>query len=332
MAIDIGRRQFISALGGATIAWPLTALAQQPNRMRRIGVLTNLAADDPVGRAYLAVFAQGLQEAGWADGRNVEIDTRWAAGDADRYRSYAAELVALEPDVILAITTRAVMASQQASRTVPIVFVAVIDPVGSGLIASMSRPAGNATGFVIFEYALATKWLELLKEVAPGVTRAAVLRDASQASGIGQFAAIQAVAPIGLELSAGDLRDAGEIERAVAAFAQGSNGGLIVTASLFGANHPELIAALAARHKLPAVYPFRYFVGTGGLMSYGPDLLSEYRDAAGYVGRILKGEKPADLPVQAPTKYELVVNLKTAKALGLDLPPTVLARADEVIE
>ena len=241
-------------------------------------------------------------------------------------------MVALKPDVILATTTQAVIALQKASRTVPIVFVLVIDPVGSGLIASMSRPAGNATGFVIFEYALAAKWLQLLKEVAPGVTRAAVLREPNSAAGIGQFAAIQTMAPIGLELSAIDLRDAGEIERAVAAFAQGSNGGLIVTASLFGANHPELIAAVAARHKLPAVYPFSYFVSAGGLMSYGSDVLSEYRGAAGYVDRILRGENPADLPVQAPTKYELVINLKTAKALGLDVSPTVLGRADELIE
>jgi len=262
----------------------------------------------------------------------VEIDTRWAAGQAGQFPQCAAELVALKPDAILATTTPAVIALQKASRTVPIVFVLVIDPVGSGLIASMSRPGGNATGFVSFEYALAAKWLQLLKEVAPGVTRAAVLRDQNSAAGIGQFAAVQAVAPIGLELSAIDLRDAGEIERAVAAFAQGSNGGLIVTASLLGANHPELIAALAARHKLPAVYPFSYFVSAGGLMSYGSDVLSQYRDAAGYVDRILKGEKPADLPVQAPTKYELVFNLKTAKALGLDVSPTVLGRADQVIE
>jgi putative ABC transport system substrate-binding protein len=330
MVIGMGRRQFISALGGAMVAWPLSARAQQ--RMRRIGVLENLAADVPEGRARLAVFAQGLQEAGWADGRNVEIDTRWAAGQAGQFSQYAAELVGLKPDVILATTTPAVIASQKASRAVPIVFVLVIDPVGSGLVASMSRPGGNATGFVIFEYALAAKWLQLLKEVAPGVMRAAVLRDPNSAAGIGQFAAIQAVAPIGLELSAIDVRDAGEIELAVAAFAQGSNGGLIVTASLFGANHPELIPALAARHKLPAVYPFRYFVSAGGLMSYGSDVLSEYRGAAGYVDRILKGEKPADLPVQAPTKYELVINLKTAKALGVDVSPTVLGRADEVIE
>jgi putative tryptophan/tyrosine transport system substrate-binding protein len=332
MTIGIGRRQFISALGGATVAWPLAARAQQPERVRRIGVLMNLAEDDPEGKTRFAVFVRGLQEAGWADGHNVRIETRWTAGDASQLRKYAAELVALEPDVILASATPSVTALKQASRTVPIVFVAVIDPVGSGLIASMSRPGGNATGFVSFEYALAAKWLQLLKEVAPNVTRAAVLREAIFAAGIGQFAAIQAVGAIGLELSALDLRDVGEIERNIAEFAQSSNGGLIVTASQFGANHRELIVALAARHKLPAVYPYRYFVNGGGLMSYGSDLLGEYRRAPSYVDRILKGEKPTDLPVQAPTKYDLVVNLKTAKALGLDVPPNVLTRADEVIE
>jgi putative ABC transport system substrate-binding protein len=327
MPFGIQRRQFISALSGAIAFWPLAARAQ-PDQVRRIGVLMTLAAE---GRARLAMFVQGLQEAGWVDGRNVRIDVRWAAGDAGQLRKYAAELVALEPDVILATTTPVVAALQQVSRTVPIVSVVLIDPVGSGLIASMSRPGGNVTGFVAFEYALAAKWLQLLKEVAPDVTRAAVLRDPIQAVGIGQFAAIESVGPIGLELSAIDQRNAGEIESAIAAFAQGSNGGLIVTASQFGADHPELIAALAARYMLPAVYPFRYFVSTGGLISYGSDLLSEYRRAAGYVDRILKGEKPADLPVQAPTKYELVVNLKTAKALGINVPQTILARADEVI-
>ena len=331
MAIKIARRKFISVLGGTAFAWPLAARAEQTDRVRRVGVLTNLAAEDPKGQARLALFVRGLKEAGWARGRNVEIDVR-AAGDASQYPKYAAELVALEPDVILAATTPAVMASQQASRTVPIVFVSVIDPVGSGLIASMSRPGGRATGFVLFEYALAAKWLQLLKEVASGVTRAAVLREVNTAAGIGQFAAIQTVAPIGLELSAIDLHDGGETERGVAQFAQGSNGGLIVTASQFGANHPELIASLSARHKLPTIYPFRYFVSAGGLMSYGSDLLSEYRGAAGYVDRILKGEKAADLPVQAPTKYELAINLKTAKALDLTVPPSLLATADAVIE
>jgi putative tryptophan/tyrosine transport system substrate-binding protein len=332
MAINIARRKFITVLGSIAFAWPLAARGQQPNGVRRIGMLMNVAADDLEGQTRLALFVQGLQEAGWADGRTVKIDTRWAAGDAGQFPKYAAELIALEPDVILATTTPAVMASQQASRTVPIVFVGVIDPVGSGLIASMSRPGGNATGFVLFEYALAAKWLQLLKEVAPGVTRAAVLREQNSTTGIGQFAAIQTVAPIGLELSTVDLRDAGEIERAIAAFSKVPNGGLIVTASPFGANHPDLIAALAARYKLPAVYPFRYFVSAGGLISYGPDLANEYRTASGYVDRILKGEKAANLPVQAPTKYELAINLKTAKALDLTVPPSLLALADEVIE
>jgi putative ABC transport system substrate-binding protein len=262
----------------------------------------------------------------------VRIDTRWAAADPGNYRKYAMELMALGPDVILASTTAAVAQLQQASRTVPIVFVSTIDPVGSGLITSMARPGGNVTGFVIFEYALAAKWLELLKEIAPGVKRAAVLRDAAVASGIGQFAAIQAAGSVGMELSAIDLRDVGEIERAIADFAQHPNGGLIVTASQFGTNHPAPLAALAARHKLPAVYPFPFFASAGGLISYGPNQLDEYHRAAAYVDRILKGEKPADLPVQAPTKYELVINLKTARALGLEVPAALLARADEVIE
>jgi putative tryptophan/tyrosine transport system substrate-binding protein len=325
------RRAFITLLGGAAV-WPFAAGAQQADRMRRIGALLNLAADDPMGQARVAAFVQGLQAAGWSDGRNVRIDTRWAAADPGNFRKYAAELIALGPDVVLASTTAAVAQLQQASRTVPIVFVSVIDPVGSGLIASMARPGGNVTGFVIFEYALAAKWLELLKEMAPDVKRAAVLRDATVASGIGQFAAIQAAGSVGMELSVIDLRDAGEIERAIADFAQRPNGGLIVTASQFGTNHPGLLVALAAQHKLPAVYPFRYFASTGGLISYGWDQLDEYHRAAAYVDRILKGEKPADLPVQAPTRYELVVNLKTAKALGLTVPDSLLVRADEVIE
>ncbi len=299
------RRDFIAAIAGSAVVWPLAARAQQRERMRRFGVLLNLAANDPMGQARVAAFVQGLQAAGWSDGRNVRIDTRWAAADPGNYRKYAAELIALGPDVVLASTTAAVAQLQQASRTVPIVFVSAIDPVGSGLITSMARPGGNVTGFVIFEYALAAKWLELLKEIAPGVKRAAVLRDAAVASGIGQFAAIQAVGSVGMELSAIDLRDAGEIERAIADFAQRPNGGLIVTASQFGTNHPGPLAALAARHKLPGVYPFRYFASAGGLISYGPDQLDEYHRAAAYVDRILKGENPADLPVQAPTKYEL---------------------------
>jgi putative ABC transport system substrate-binding protein len=325
------RREFITLLGGAA-AWPLAARAQQGERVRRIGVLLNTAADDPMGQARVAAFVQGLQAAGWSDGRNVRIDTRGAAADPDNYRKYAAELIALGPDVVLASTTPAVLQLQQASRTVPIVFVSAIDPVGSGLITSMARPGGNITGFVIFEYALAVKWLELLKEIAPRVKRVAVLRDPTVAAGIGQFAAIQAAGSVGMELSAIDLRDAEEIERAIADFAQRPNGGLIVTASQFGTNNLGPLVALAARHKLPSVYPFRYFASAGGLISYGPDQLDEYQRAAAYVDRILKGEKPAELPVQAPTKYQLVTNLKTAKALGLTVPPTLLSRADEVIE
>jgi putative ABC transport system substrate-binding protein len=316
-------------LGGAAAAWPLAARAQQSERMRRVGVLMNTAADNAEGQARLGVFVQGLKELGWTDGRNVRLDVRWGAGENERTRRYAAELVALAPDVILANASPAVAALQQATRTVPIVFVGVIDPVGAGFVESMARPGGNATGFALFEYAIGAKWLELLKEAAPHVTRAAVLRDSTVAAGIGQFAAIQAVGPIGMELSVIGVHDTGTIERAVAAFARGSNGGLVVTASQFGANHPDVIPALAARYRLPAVYPFRYY---RGLISYGPDIVSEFRPAADYVDRILKGKKPADLPVQAPTKYELVVNLKTARALGLDVPQTLLARADELIE
>jgi ABC-type uncharacterized transport system substrate-binding protein len=325
------RREFLGVLGGAAAsAFPLAARAQ--DRVRRIGVLVNLAESDSAGSKFVAAFRQSLQELGWVDGRNTRIDMRWGAGNRERYRMYAAELAALRPDVIFVATTDAVVAVQQASPTVPIVFVGVIDPVGSGLVASMARPAGNATGFSAFEYAIAAKWLELLKEVAPRVIRAAVLRDANVASGIGQFAAIQAVAPVGIELSTIGLRDANEVEHAIAAFARAPNGGLIVTASGFGSNHAHLIATLAVRHNLPAIYPFRYSVGAGGLICYGPDYIDQYRSAAAYVDRILKGEKPADLPVQAPIKYALAINLKTAKALGLTVPPTLLARADEVIE
>jgi putative tryptophan/tyrosine transport system substrate-binding protein len=273
-----------------------------------------------------------LQEAGWVDGRNVKIETRWGAGNTDRYRQYAAELVALAPDVILTATTPAVVALQEATRTVPIVFAGVIDPLGSGLVASLARPGGNVTGFLLFEYALAAKWLDVLKEIAPGLTRVAVLRERATAAGIGQFAAVQAVNLIGVDLSPIDARDAGQIDAAVAAFAQGANHGLIVTASQFGANHPSAIVAVAAKHRLPAVYPFSYFVRAGGLISYGPDQPTQYGASAAYVDRILKGAKPAELPVQAPTKYQLFVNLKTANALGLTIPQSVLARADEVIE
>jgi putative ABC transport system substrate-binding protein len=328
----VKRRTFITLLGGAAAAWPFSARAQQSDRMRRIGVLMYLAADDAEGQARLAAFAQALKQLGWSDGRNLRIDTRWA--NADDIRKHAAELAALAPDVLLAATGTATVAPLlQATRTVPIVFVSVIDPVGAGFVASLAQPGGNATGFTIYEYSMSGKWLELLKEIAPGVTRAAVLRDPAVASGIGQFGAVQIVAPsLGVELSPVDVRDAGEIERAVAAFARGLNGGLIVTGSALGISHRDLIIALAARHRLPAVYPLRYYVTGGGLISYGPDSIDQFRRAAGYVDRILKGEKPADLPVQAPTKFELVINLKTAKALGIDIPTTLLARADEVIE
>jgi putative tryptophan/tyrosine transport system substrate-binding protein len=328
----MNRRKFITLLGGAAVC-PLAARAQQVEKVRRIGVLQPLAADDPESPARVTAFAQGLQQFGWTDGRNVRIDYRWAAGDADRYRRYAAELVALAPDVILASSSPAMMSLQQLTRTMPIVFVNIVDPVGAGFVESLARPGGNATGFLNFEFNLSGKWLELLKQIVPGVTRAAVLRDPAVTSGVGQFAVIQSVAPsVGMDVSAINLRDVGEIERAVTAFARSANGGLILTSSPMSARHHELIIALAARHKLPAVYPRRYYVTRGGLISYGPDWIDQYRRAAGYVDRILKGEKPGDLPVQAPTKYELVINLKAAKALGLEVPPTLLARADEVIE
>jgi putative tryptophan/tyrosine transport system substrate-binding protein len=327
------RREFMTLLGGAT-AWPLAAGAEQGERLRRVGVLTSgAAADDPDGRARNAAFLQGLQQLGWTDGRNIRIDTRWGGGNADTMRKYAAELVALGPDVILASGTATMAPLLQATATVPIVFVQVTDPVGAGFVDSLARPGGNATGFIPFEYGISGKWLELLKEIAPGVTRAAVFRDPAISAGTGQFGAIQAVAPsLGLEVSPVNMRDVAEIERAVAAFAHALNGGLIVTASALSVVHRDLIITLAARHKLPAVYYRRAYIIGGGLISYGPDFTDQNRRAAGYVDRILKGEKPADLPVQAPTKYELVINLKTAKALGLTVPDTLLARADEVIE
>jgi putative tryptophan/tyrosine transport system substrate-binding protein len=326
------RREFITLLGGAA-AWPLAVQAQQREKMRRVGVLMNLTADDPQSPVRLAAFLQGLQEAGWTDGRNVRIEYLWGANDVERSRNYAAELVALAPDVILASGSAAVAALQQATRTLPIVFVTVVDPVGSGFVDSLARPGGNITGFPLFEYGISGKWLELLKEIAPPVTRVAVLRDPALASGGGQLGAIQSVAPsFGVEWSPVNMRDAGEIERGVTAFARSPNGGLIVTGSTLATLHRDLIVALAARHRLPAIYPQRYYLTGGGLISYGADTTDPYRRAAGYVDRILKGEKPADLPVQAPTKYELVINLKTARALGLEVPPTLLARADEVIE
>jgi putative ABC transport system substrate-binding protein len=326
------RREFITLVGG-TLAWPLVARAQQPDRIRRIGVLINRAADNPEGQTLLAVFLKGLQEAGWAVGRNARIDIRWGANDVERERRYAAELVTLVPDIILAGGTVSVAAVQQASRSVPTVFAAVGDPVGAGFVDSLARPGGNVTGFMVFEYSLSGKWLELLKEVVPGVKRAAVLRDAASPSGTGEFGAIQAMAPsLGVEVNAINVRDAGEIERAVATFARSPNAGLVVTPTATVTVHHDLIIMLAAQHKLPAVYGNREIVRSGGLISYGPDLIDQYRRAAGYVDRILRGEKPADLPVQAPTRYELVVNLKTAKALGIEVPPALLARADEVIE
>ena len=328
------RRDFITGIAGSAAAWPLAARAQQADRVRPIGMLSGGGtADDPDVQANMAAFLQGLQQLGWTDGRNVRIDYRWGAGNPDNVSKYAAELAALAPDVILAAGTSPMGPLLQATRSVPIVFVNVADPVGAGFVDSLARPGGNATGFMQFEYTLSGKWLELLKQIAPGVTRAAVLRDPTLTSGIGQFAAIQAVAPsVGVEVSAINVRDAPEIERAVTAFARSDNGGLIVTSSALSVVHRELVIALAARHKLPAVYSRRLYVTAGGLISYGADFVDQFRRAASYVGRILKGEKPADLPVQAPTKYELVINLKTAKALGLDVPPTLLARADAVIE
>ena len=327
------RREFITLIGSAAAGWPIVARAQQPDRARRIGALMNLTADDPESRARIAAFVEGLQHLGWTIGRNVQIDTRWAAANADRFRTYAAELVALAPDVILAATTPGVTAAQQATRMVPIVFVSVADPVGAGFVSNLARPGGNTTGFALYEYGVSAKWLELLKQIAPGVTRVAVIRDPTLVSGTGQFAAIQAVAPsFGVELSPVDARDSGEIERAIATFARSANGGLIVTASPAQVIQRKLIIAQAEKHRLPAVYSFRFNVADGGLISYGPDSIDPYRRAATYVDRILKGEKPADLPVQAPTKYELVINLKTAKALSLTVPDSLLARADEVIE
>jgi|GraSoi_2013_60cm_1033757.scaffolds.fasta_scaffold14695_2 putative ABC transport system substrate-binding protein len=331
--LELRRREFLTLLAGAAAAWPLVARAQQGERKRRIGVLMNLTANDPEALRRMRAFEQGLQQLGWTEGGNVGIHTRWGAGSADRFRTYAIELVALKPDVVLAAAGATMPSLLQATRTVPIVFVLVPDPVGAGFVEGLARPGGNATGFTNFEYGLSGKWLELLKEIAPRVTRAAVLRDSSEPAGIGQWGAIQSMAPsLGVEVGLIGVRDADEIERGIAAFARGSNGGLIVTGSAPAAVNREMIIALAARHRLPAVYPNRYFASDGGLISYGPDAIDPFRRAAGYVDRILKGEKPADLPVQAPTKYELVINLKTAKALGLDMPPSVLARADEVIE
>jgi putative ABC transport system substrate-binding protein len=329
----MNRREFITLLGGAAAAWPVAGRAQQPQRIRVVGVLMTLAEDDREGLARLAAFKQGLQQLGWVEDRNIRFDVRWGAGDVERYRTLATELVALSPDVIFATAGTAVAAVQRETRSVPIVFVNVVDPVGLGLVTGLARPGGNTTGFTIFEYGLSPKWLALLKEIAPHVTRAAVIRDPTVPALMGLLGGIQSVAPsLRMELSLIDIRDAGEIERAAGAFAREPNGGQIVFSSALASLHLELIITLAARHRLPTVYTDRAFVTAGGLASYGPNRVEQYRPAADYVDRILKGEKPADLPVQAPTKYELVINLKTAKALGLDVPPTLLARADEAIE
>jgi putative ABC transport system substrate-binding protein len=333
MTIDIGRREFVTVLGGASLAWPLAARAQQSERMRLVGFLESTSADGPGAKARHEAFLKGLEKLGWTPGRNVRIEVRWSGGDEAQTRKDAAELVALAPDVIVVGGGAGTGVMLQATRTIPVVFVIVPDPLGSGFVASLSHPGGNATGFIMFEYNLTGKWLNLLREIAPNVTHAAVLRDPAIAAGIGQFAVLQSVAPsVGIEVSPIDLREPSQIEPAIASFAQSPNGGMIVTASAIMAVNSGVIIEAAARYKLPAVYVTHSFVAAGGLISYGPNFADQYRRAAEYVDRILKGEKPGNLPVQAPTKYELVVNLKTAKALGLDIPPTLLARADEVIE
>jgi putative tryptophan/tyrosine transport system substrate-binding protein len=328
------RREFLNVLSGAAIAWPFAAGAQQPEQVRNIALLVAAAADDSEHQGRIRAFQQQLEQLGWIDGRNARIDTRWATTNADQIRKHAAELAAQAPDVILAATgTTTVAPLLEATRTVPIVFVLLIDPVGAGFVESLARPGGNATGFLMFEYGLSGKWLELLKQIAPDIRRVAVLRDSGIASGIGQFGAIQSAAPsFGMEATPVNVRDASEIERDITAFARSPNGGVIVTAAPKATLYRNLIITLAARHRLPAVYFGRHFITEGGLISYGPDIIDQFGRAASYVDRILKGEKPADLPVQAPTKYELLINLKTAKTLGLEVPPTLLARADEVIE
>jgi putative ABC transport system substrate-binding protein len=327
------RRKFIMLLGGAAAAWPLAARAQQAKRMRRVGALMPYAANDPQVQERNAAFLQGLQQLGWTVGQNLQIDYRWSGGNEDDTRKYAAELVALTPDVILGPGSATAGILRRATRTVSIVFTNVPDPVGAGLVESLARPGGNITGFTSFDFGIGAKWLELLKEIAPNVTRAAVLRDPAISAGLGLWAAIQSVSPaIAIEVSPINVGDTGEIERALAVFARMPNGGLIVTGSALAVLHRDLIIALAARHRLPAVYYDRYYAVAGGLISYGSNIVDEFRRAAGYVDRILKGEKPADLPVQAATKFDLVMNLKTAKALGIDVPPTLLARADKVIE
>jgi putative ABC transport system substrate-binding protein len=326
------RREFISLMGSAA-AWPLAARAQQPERMRRIGMLMLFAEDDPAAKIRIAAFIEGLHQLGWTVGRNVEIDIRWSAADAVRSRRFAAELVALAPDVVLAGASEATAALREVTRTVPIVFAGVTDPVGAGYVASLARPGGNATGLAYVEYGMGGKWLELLKEIAPRVTRAAILRDPTLPAGIGLLGAIQSAAPsFGVETSPVDVRDASEIERVIMDFARKPNGGLIVATSPAAVVNRKLIIKVAAKHSLPAVYFLKDFVEEGGLISYGPDIADQYRRAAGYIDRILKGEKPADLPVQAPTKFDVAINIKTAKALGLTVPPALIARADKVIE
>jgi len=333
MTVTIGRRKLLVALGGAAVAWPLAARAQQAERMRRIGVLTPFASDDPAEQTNVLAFEQALAQLGWIDGRNARIDIHWGAGDPERIRRYAAELVALAPGVILAVASATTGPLLQATHTVPVVFVQVAEPVGAGFVETLSRPGGNATGFMLYEYGIGAKWLELLREIVPGVKRVAFLQTFAVAAGPGQFGAMQALAPsLGVEVRPINVRDAGEIEHAMTALARPANGGLIVAGAAAQRVHRDVIIKLAAQHRLPAVYSGRDFVTGGGLMSFGPDRVDQYRRAAAYVDRILKGEKPADLPVQAPTKYELVINLKTAKALGLTVPDSLLARADEVIE
>jgi putative tryptophan/tyrosine transport system substrate-binding protein len=330
--LDLRRRQFLTLLGGAA-AWPLAARAQQGERVRRIGVLMPYAADDPQGQTRLLAFAQTLAQSGWIDGSNVRIDIRWGAGDPERMRRNAAELAALAPDVILTAGSATTGPLLQATRAVPIVFVQIAEPVGAGFVETLARPGGNATGFMLYEYGIGGKWLELLKEIAPGVKRVAFLQNRAIPAGPGHFGAMQASAPsLGVEVRPINVPDADEIEHAISAFARSSNGGLIVAAGAAAFYHRDVAIKLAAQHQLPALYSDHAFVAEGGLIAYGPDRVDSFRRAAGYIDRILKGEKPADLPVQAPTKYKLVINLKTAKTLGLDVPPTLLARADEVIE
>jgi putative tryptophan/tyrosine transport system substrate-binding protein len=328
------RREFITLLGGAAAAWPFSVRAQQPDRIKRVGWLAGgLAENDPESKARRTAFVQSLRELGWTEGQNIQIDYRWGAGNADVTRKYAAELVALAPDVTLGIASQAVSALQQASRTIPIIFVLVPDPIGAGFVDSLARPGGNATGFTTFDYGFGGKWLELLKEIAPGVKRVAVIRDPTNPAGSGQWGAIQSMASsVGVELSSINSRATDEIERAIATFARQPNGGLIMTGSTTAAARRDALIALITRQKLPPVYPYRYYAESGGLASYGPDTIDQYRRAASYVDRVLKGQKPADLPVQASMKFELVINLKTAKTLGITVPPAILSRADEVIE